>query len=347
MEPLCTSVSVVVRESKLSMRVVRALVEAAEQSGVPPAEFLRAAGFDEAQLNSDDATVSRADVYRLCELAVDLSHDPAFGIHWGERLGGNTFNPISHLVAHAATLRQGFQSLLQFHKLLSHSPSFEILERDDLVTLRCFRLAGESPTMQRLTAEMQALGFLRTLRLFDPHARAQRVCFEYEAPSYHREYSRVFEHTERFHQPFTGFVFDRELMDRVSPHRDADVHDALRGIAERRVMRLTQREPLALRVRDLLVQQGVPHRVEMDSVAKMLGLSARSLRRRLVAEGASYNAIVNDALAIVAKQYLRNRQLTIQETAYEMGFADTSTFHRAFKRWTGMTPNAFREQQVR
>jgi AraC-like DNA-binding protein len=347
MEPLCTPVSVVVRESKLSIRVVRAVVEAVEQSGIPPAHFLRAAQFDASQLSCEDACVPRAVVYRLCELAVELTRDPAFGLHWGERLGANTFNPLSHLVAHSATLRQGFQSLLQFHKLLSHSPSFQVHEHDDKVTLRCFRLTGESSLMQRLTAEMQAIGFLRTLRMFDPHAWPDRVCFEYSAPPYAAEYTRVFDHREHFDQDFTGFVFSRALMDKPSPHRDADVHAALRGIAERRVMRQTQSEPIALRVRDVLVQQGATHRVEMDVVAKILGLSSRSLRRRLVAEGVSYHAIVNDALAIVAKQYLRNRQHTIQETAYEMGFSDTSTFHRAFKRWTGMTPNEFREEQAR
>jgi AraC-like DNA-binding protein len=56
---------------------------------------------------------------------------------------------------------------------------------------------------------------------------------------------------------------------------------------------------------------------------------------------------VNEALAIIGKHFLRNKQLTIQEVAYEMGFADTSTFHRAFKRWTGMTPTEVREEQPR
>jgi AraC-like DNA-binding protein len=84
----------------------------------------------------------------------------------------------------------------------------------------------------------------------------------------------------------------------------------------------------------------------MTRVARALELSRRSLRRRLEAEGSSYRMIVKEALAIVAKQYLRERRLTIQETAYEMGFADPTTFHRAFKRWTGTTPSAYREASL-
>ena len=71
----------------------------------------------------------------------------------------------------------------------------------------------------------------------------------------------------------------------------------------------------------------------------------RSLRRRLEAEGKSYLEIENEAFATVANHLLRERHLTIQETAFEMGFLSTSTFHRAFKRWTGTTPNASRRRK--
>jgi AraC-like DNA-binding protein len=182
------------------------------------------------------------------------------------------------------------------------------------------------------------------LRTFSPQARPDLVCFEYGVPTYHREYTRMFELSARFEQPFTGVVFDRTLMDLESLHKDEDVHSALRMIADRRIVRLTQHVPFAVRVREHLEKQGTTQRTSMKLVARSLGLSTRSLRRRLVAEGKSYNAVVNEALATVAKQCLRERQLTIQETAYEMGFADTSTFYRAFKRWTGMTPSVFREK---
>jgi AraC-like DNA-binding protein len=129
-------------------------------------------------------------------------------------------------------------------------------------------------------------------------------------------------------------------MNVASLHKDEDVHEALRAIAERRILRLTEHTPFTLRVRDLLVEQGPTH-PDMDRIARALGLSKRSLRRRLVSEGSSYKAIVKEALAIVAKRYLREKRLTIQETAYEMGFADSSTFHRAFKRWTGNTPGSY------
>jgi AraC-like DNA-binding protein len=285
-------------------------------------------------------------VYRICEHAIELTRDPALGLHWGERLSATTFNPISHLIAHSDTLRQGFDSLFKFHRLLSEQPSFQLSEQGEQVTLRYFSLSAESRAIQRFSSEMLVTGVFRMIRMFNPQARLERVSFEYSAPDYQAEYTRVFERAALFDQPYTGVVFDRSLMDAVSPHKDGDVHDALRAIAERRILGVTQRAPFSLRVRERLVQQGPARRTDMHAVARSLGLSARSLRRRLAAEGKSYNTVVNEALAIIAKHFLRSKQLTIQEAAYEMGFADTSTFHRAFKRWTGMTPTEAKAEQL-
>jgi AraC-like DNA-binding protein len=85
----------------------------------------------------------------------------------------------------------------------------------------------------------------------------------------------------------------------------------------------------------------------MASVARALGLSARSLRRRLAVEGQCYEQIAIEALAITAKHLLAATPLTVQETAAALGFSHTTTFHRAFKRWTGMTPLAYRTEQLR
>ncbi|MDB4991392.1 MAG: AraC family transcriptional regulator, partial [Myxococcaceae bacterium] len=183
------------------------------------------------------------------------------------------------------------------------------------------------------------------IRYVSSDARPERVSFRYAAPLYRDEYLRVFEQTPHFEQPFTGIVFSRALLEARAPHRDEEVRDALQALAERRLLRLTHRTPYASRIRDLLVRQELPLRTEMKSVARSLGLSVRSLRRRLDGEGKSYNEVVNEALALVAKHLLHDQQRTIQQTASEMGFSDASTFHRAFKSWTGLTPTAYRNTQ--
>ena len=82
----------------------------------------------------------------------------------------------------------------------------------------------------------------------------------------------------------------------------------------------------------------------MASVARKLGVSVRSLRRHLTAEGAAYPALVSEALASIAKACLRDEARSIVDIAAELGFADNTSFHRAFKRWTGLTPLEFRRQ---
>lgn len=342
MAPHSAQLSVVPREFTLSGRIVKGLLEAVETVGVPRMRLLREAQLEPEKLDIADFRLPCSEVYRLCELAIDATEDPALGLHWAEKLSGDTFNPISHMLAHSATLRQAFESLQQFRRLLTDQASYELVESEDTVTIRCVPPAGASLRARRFTAEMLLTSILRLIRTFSVRARPLRVNFAYPAPSYRAEYERMFEGAERFDQPFSGIVFDRALMNAVSPHKDEDVHSALRSIAEQRVLQLTHRVPYSLRVRDFLVQQAPSGRAEMATVARSLGLSVRSLRRRMDAEGKTFNEVANDAQAIVAKNLLRNTQRTIQEIAYELGFADTSSFHRAFKRSTGTTPLSYR-----
>jgi AraC-like DNA-binding protein len=330
------------REPTVSMRFVQRLVVAMERAGVPRVELLRALKIDAAQLDAADARLPGARIRSIFGLGIDLTADPAFGLRWVKWMNPTAFAPLSNLVAHAASLRHGFESVSAFEGLLFDGACFELLERGDRATVRCFSLTDAPPHIRRLAAEMVVTAFFLMIRFFDARVRLKRVCFQHAAPPYREEYTRLFQGAERFKQPWNGIVFDRALLDRPSPFKDEDMHSALRAVAERRIQRLAHRVSHAKRVREFLSDRGWRRRVNMKTVARALGLSVRSLRRHLCDEGVSYKAIENDALALVARRLLCDEQRTIQEAAFEMGFSDTTAFHRAFKRWTGTTPSALR-----
>jgi AraC-like DNA-binding protein len=331
--------------AKVSIVVLRALVDIVEKAGVSRAELLQTVGLDADLLKAADARVSLSDVYRVCEFALDLTGDDALGLHWAERWTGTAFVPVSYLLAHSQSLRHAFESLARFGSLLSDEAGYELLEHGDKVTLRCRTPRDQPLRVQRFNAEMLVASFFRILRARNVPGQPERASFAYAAPAYLDEYARVFEHAACFEQPFTGLVFDRALLDMAQPNKDEGIHEALQTLAERRVSQLAQRVPYAARVRELLIQRGWPARIDMQAVARELGLSARSLRRRLAAEGKSYAELEQDAFGIVATRLLRDQRRTIQETAHELGFSDTSTFHRAFKRSTGTTPSKYLQAQ--
>lgn len=78
---------------------------------------------------------------------------------------------------------------------------------------------------------------------------------------------------------------------------------------------------------------------------RALNFSARTLQRRLAEEGVTFQALVDRALKDAASRYLGNANLAIGEVAYLVGFSEPAPFHRAFKRWFGVTPERFRQQQ--
>ncbi|MET0340738.1 MAG: AraC family transcriptional regulator [Polyangiales bacterium] len=330
----------VAAEGTVSAMVLRGLATAVEAMGVSRSELLRTAEIDLALLDSPDARLPRARIEHAARAAMTLTHDPALGLHWAERLTHLTFGPISHLLGYVESLRQGFTMLHRFERLFHDEPAYALHERGDEATIRVLAPAGRPLDLQRFTAEIITAGLLRPIRLLCPALRILRASYAYEAPAHRAEYERIFGAVVQFEQDFTGIVFDRALLDVPSPHGDADLRSTFSALAEQRMLRAVGPPSYALRLRDMMVKRA-PARLGMPCAAQALGLSERSLRRQLAVEDTSYQRVEHEALAHVARRLLRDDGRSIQETAFELGFSDATSFHRAFKQWTGETPSGF------
>jgi AraC-like DNA-binding protein len=315
-----------------------------ERTGVARHRYLRAAELDEASLEQPERRLGREEVFRLTELALDVSSDPAFGLHWCEGLSTHSFALLSNLLAHASSLREAFGTLFRFGQLLNDDMQLELVERDGAAVFRCDGPVGNSLRYERIAAEMVTLGMFNLIRQFAPGAAVDRVSFAYAAPDYGREYTRVFMSRERFGQPFTGLVFDATLLDTHSPFKDENLLRNLQSVAEQRLARLRRTAPYSEQVSEFLRNQPAPHRVVLADAAKALSVSERSLQRHLAATGHSYTALSTAAAAVRAAHLLEHDLLSIKQAAQELGYADPSSFHRAFKQWTGRTPSTYQRR---
>ncbi|MGH7440753.1 MAG: AraC family transcriptional regulator [Polyangiaceae bacterium] len=325
----------------LSVLFVHAIIEALERAGVPRERFFQAAGLDPAKLERTDLRLDFKTYESLSELALSLSGDEAFGLHMIERVNPASYNLTAHLAAHATTLRDAIESMQRFYQLLTDRPFWRFAEDAATATLS-FEAGPGSPPARRFRSETTLTGFHRMITMFAPQARLRMVAFDYPAPAYHAEYTRIFGGAEQFDQKFTGIVFDRALLSASHVNRDPELHAAIVTQAERRVSRLRNDAGYAERVRRHILEGAAPARHDMQSISRELGVSARSLRRRLDEEGTSFREVVESALGVLAKRLVADKDRPIEDVAYAMGFSHPNAFHRAFKRWTGATPGASR-----
>lgn len=328
------------------MRAVRPLLQAVADAGVPRARLLRAARIDPRGALGADAQLAQSKLFELFELSLDQTGDPAFGLHSIERMRSEAASPLAALMLHAMTLRDALRSMQEFRGLFGAEATFAFYEQDGKVWVRCQSYPDASLRAQRFLAEVSLGGLYRFLRDFRYGSPAEQVTFAYPAPEYASEYQRFFDARARFEQSFTGLCFDAAHLSAPAPNADSELHETLSLYAKRRLLHLTEHVPWSRRVHEALVWQPAPRNMTMPYVARRLGVSVRSLRRYLSNEGKAFAELANDALAEIAKSCLLDERRTIMQTAHELGFADNTAFHRAFKRWTGLTPMAYRRKQV-
>jgi AraC-like DNA-binding protein len=171
------------------------------------------------------------------------------------------------------------------------------------------------------------------------------VCFEHRQPGAVAAHKRIFQAPVRFSTTRTELVFEARLLALRIPEADPALAELLQRNAQALLGTSCNGNTVADAVRRAIAETSGPGELTLSAIARKLGTGARTLQRRLHEEGSSFHQLVHETRSTLAQNYLRKHNLAICEIAYLLGFSQPSAFHRAFQRWTGVTPRAFRNSR--
>ena len=172
---------------------------------------------------------------------------------------------------------------------------------------------------------------------------ADHVAFTHQPDDIH-EMEQVLNCQVRANSSWNGFAFTRESGRLPLRRGDAILHHVLERQAAEIAARLPKQDGVVSEVRRVLAARLSQGEIQIENVARELATSVRSLQRRLAEAKISYQQLVDDTRREAADTYLNNKTLSIGEVAYLLGYSEPAAFHRAFKRWQGITPQVFRQQ---
>jgi AraC-like DNA-binding protein len=318
---------------------VRHLLSVLAADGIDVRPLRRAAGLDTLSGPYPRIPVRRAAA--AWTEAVRLTGDEALGLHVAARLARGSLGALEYAVRHSSTVRQGLGQVVRYGRLAHDHAAFELVETPGEARLE-LQLPG-APALLPQSAQFFLGAVLGLLRDCTAGAlRAREVWLAHEDPGNGDEYQRCLEATVRFAQPTRAIVL--APADLALPFREPD--PALGEIVERDLERALEALPpvltLAAAVRRLLAASLSTGEVESATVARGLGLSVRTLNRRLAAEGQSLKALRDEVRKELAVAWLRDTSREIADVAFLLGFSESSAFHRWFRRVQGATPGEFR-----
>lgn len=305
-------------------------------------------GFPTALLDSLEAESSwdeRVQVVVSQELlrgAIALTGDEDLGLRAARATEVGDFEIIEYLTASAPTWRAALQTLLRYGKVTDGAADYQLLVSGGRARVSL----GSTVPLSRAGVDFQLGSFYATVtRWLSPSPPGMRVHLPYPAVDHASEHARTFAGAElEFGSDFSGFSLDVAMLDTPMRTADAQLHGVLLHHADRLLAESETEQDWVARVRADLLGHMAQGRPSADGTAQRLGLSRRTLVRRLAESGTSFSVLLNDLRQQAAKRYLGESNQSVEDIAFVLGFSEAAPFVRAFKRWTGMAPIEYRRR---
>lgn len=323
----------------------RALLDACRRLGLDTDQMLVSARVDRAVLQDPDGRIPTEQVEALWRTAYELSKDPDLALHAIEVLPFGAYRVIDFLAWNAPTVGDALAKVSDYFPLIHSVVRLPFSVGDRYVTF-----AVEAPSnpalITRAYAEYTlAAVFLRT-RFTNPY-RLVRVEFSHAKPANIREHERIFACPVTFGANTCQMVIARDVWNAPRTGADPALFSLLDTHAKMLVGQLPSDTGIVGRVREAIEAELRGGDPRLESIAKRLAMSARTVQRRLREHGALFNDVLDSMRFGAAKSYLAQGDIAGTEIAYLLGFAEQSSFNRAFKRWSGQTPTEYRHANPR
>lgn len=310
--------------------------------------FVGLVGLPAEVLERPDAVIPLSQYIALLETAART--EPDLGLRLGlgllgETVSGSLLGGFGHAARSAPTVR----ALLEFGSrfMVVHAQANELTwrVRGDQLEI-CYRLTDPSIVQRRQDAEYALAVLYTRLREYTAKKFAPlRVDFAHPQPADITLHQQAFGCPLRFEQADNALVWPAAMLDEPLVTADPRLFQALLpGLEEQRRQRLADSD-LSMRISLAIEADLKGGKVGLDEVAAQLCMSKRTLQRRLSELEVEFNELVEDVRQARAVDLVRHSSLSLTEVAMRLGYNEASSFTRAFRRWTGLTPREYRQQK--
>jgi AraC-like DNA-binding protein len=320
-----------------------AMVRAAEARGVDSDDLLERAGLTLAALEDPDTRIPGPVALEIWNALRERTGDPTLQMAAPTILPFGAYRVIDYLVNASSSVGEGVDRFARFFGLIAEAVELSIEASRHEYALRAARADGGAVPPVYVDYIFAALVGRIRMRIH-PELRVARVELRQPAPPCEARYTEVFEAPVHFGAEADRLWFDARVW--REPLRDADT--ALAHLLEEHARILSERAPAPADPFLDDVQRTVGTALHdggrIEDVARRLHMSVRTLQRKLDAAGTKYRVLADAVRRDLAEGYLVDPRISVAEVAFLLGFSDQTSFHRAFRRWTGQAPGRWRKQ---
>lgn len=326
----------------------RQLAEKLKVEGYPTKAILAEAGIDPRILNTTGAMLPFEKIATFFERASELSDDDCLGFRFAQSRDVRDAGLLGYMGLSSPTVLAALRNLERYSRVFSDAIEFQSDDLEETGVLS-WRFRASATVYQRQFTEFSITNVVQTFRsLTGRPLNPVQIAFNHPRNSHLKDFDSFFGCTVEFAAPRSQIqlkLADLHLQLRSADERLLEIlHENCREVLSRR-----EAAPPSLieRVERLIVDRLTSGEARLENVATELGMSNRTLSRRLAELDTSFNDIVDDLRRELALTYLRDSKFSLTEIAFLLGYAEAAGFTTAFKRWTSLTPGQARQNATR
>lgn len=324
-----------------NFRVPGALARKLEELDVRVSAVLRRAGLPQDLFDQTRVLVSTEELFALWRAIGDVSPDPVIGLRIGTESKTERFHPSALAALSTETFGASVDHLARYKQLTCPEEVLQELEDEEWVIRFRWTLAVDVEPRALIDS---CFAWMQSIGRHGSGTRVSPVRVEFVQERSHRKaIEKHFGCDVLCGAPANAIVFRAEDARLPFITRNAELLDMLAPQLDKELAQHTKPGSLIELVRGAIQQRLTGSRPTIEDIARDLHMSPRSLQRRLQEAGSSYQRMLDDARHQMARYYLGNSVLELNETAYLLGYEDSNSFTRAFRGWEGVPPGTWRE----
>ncbi|BFM17950.1 AraC family transcriptional regulator [Maricurvus nonylphenolicus] len=329
----------------VSSQLVRQVLIGTEKKGISSEELLKLHGIPAITLKNERMRVSVLAFAGLIQSITSRLNDDALGLI-DETIPSGTFMFIFRACQSATTIAESIQIICDGINLIGKGVSISLYNNKNACRLEFTANHAPAPAENYIYIHVFAAIHRFLCWQTNDFIPIKRVDLNYPSPSYASEYRFNFYGSPiHFDKKVSAIYFAKEHLDRKCVRSNQELKDFLDNYISQLIIQSRQSQLTSVKVRiwlEQILKEGVES-PDITNAAAHLDISEYALRRRLNAENYPFNKIKEHTRRDVAILHLENNIHSIEKIAFDLGFSEASTFIRSFKRWTGLTPLAYRK----